>query len=189
LKQLATKILLLIFKKIRIFFYSFISERKISGVKIQPVFVKGVGNIDIADNVTFGVERSPQFFSSYIYLDVRRESSKIAIGKNTYINNNASIISDGCTIKIGENCLFGTNLQIIDSDFHDLDPRFRFGGANILKADVIINNNVFMGNNVTVLKGVTIGENSVIANGSIVSSSIPANVIAAGIPAKPIRDI
>lgn len=189
MKRLLLKIVLLFYKKIRVRFYSFLSERHVPGIKVQPVFAKGVGQIEVADNVYFGVEKSPQFFSSYTYIDVRCESSKIFIGKNTYINNNASIISDGCKISIGENCLIGTNLQIMDSDFHDLDPKFRFGGTNILKADVVINNNVFLGNNVTVLKGVTIGENSVIANGSIVSTSIPANVIAAGIPAKPIRNI
>lgn len=156
---------------------------------IQPVLSKGIGKIQIADDVQLGVERSPLFFSNYIYLDVRKASSEILIGKNTYINNNASIISDGCKIKIGESCLFGTNLQIMDSDFHDLDPKSRFGGSNVLKADVLIENNVFVGNNVTILKGVTIGENSVIATGSVVSCSIPANVIAAGIPAKTIKNI
>jgi maltose O-acetyltransferase len=178
-----------LFKKIRIYFYSFISEQTIKAVIIQPVLTKGIGKIKIADNVHLGVERSPLFFSNYIYLDVRKASSEIIIGKNTYINNNASIISDGCKIIIGENCLFGTNLQIMDSDFHDLDPKTRFGGGNVLKADVTINNNVFVGNNVTVLKGVTIGENSVIASGSVVSCSIPANVIAAGIPSKKIKNI
>lgn len=189
MKRVFLKFVLLFYKKIRVQYYSFLSERSISGIFVQPVLIKGSGKIEVADNVHFGVERSPMFFSSYIYLDVRTESSEISIGRNTYINNNACIISDGCKIKIGENCLFGTNLQIMDSDFHDLNPSFRFGGTNILKADVTISNNVFLGNNVTILKGVTIGENSVIANGSIVSSSIPANVIAAGVPAKIIRTL
>ena len=189
MKRSLVKILRFLLKKARVYFYSFLSEHDITAETIQPVLTKGVGKIEFGRNVHLGVERSPFFFTGYIYLDVRETSSEISIGKNTYINNNACIISDGCKITIGDNCLFGTNLQILDSDFHDLDPESRFGGSNILKADVTINNNVFLGNNVTVLKGVTIGENSVIANGSIVSSSIPPNVIAAGIPAKPIRSL
>lgn len=189
MKRFLLNIVLLIYKNLRVQFYSFLSESKVSGLKIQPVMAKGTGKINVADNVHFGVERSPLFFSSYAYIDARSKSSEINIGKNTYINNNACIISDGCAIKIGENCLFGINLQIMNSNFHDLDPESRFGGTNVLKSDVVINDNVFLGNNVTVLKGVTIGENSVVANGSIVSSSIPANVIAAGIPAKVIRNL
>lgn len=189
MKEKLVKIVIFFIKKWRICFYKFISENKISAVIIQPVLSKGKGKINIAGNVNFGVEKSPLFFTGYIYLDARRPSSEIDIGKNTYINNNASIISDGCKITIGEHCLLGTNLQIMDSDFHDLSPTARFGGRNVVKADVKINNNVFVGNNVTILKGVTIGENSVIANGSVVSSSIAANVIAAGIPAKTIKQL
>ena len=173
----------------RVYFYKFISEHDIKAIIIQPVLAKGIGKIKVCNNVRLGVERSPLFYSNYIYLDVRKAESEIHIGSNTYINNNASIISDGCKIKIGRDCLFGSNLQIIDSDFHDLAPESRFGGNNVQRADVTINDNVFVGNNVTILKGVIIGANSVIANGSIVSNSIPANVIAAGSPAKVIKNI
>lgn len=189
MKKLIVKLLLLFFKKLRIAFYNFISEHQIKAIVIQPVLAKGIGSIQVSKNVHFGVERSPYFFTHYIYLDVRKASSEIVIGNNTYINNGACIISGGCKIKIGENCLFGSSLQILDSDFHDLSPANRFGGDNILKGDINIEDNVFVGNNVTILKGVAIGENSVIANGSIVSSSIPANVIAAGVPAKVIRSL
>jgi len=40
-----------------------------------------------------------------------------------------------------------------------------------------------------ILKGTAIGENSVIAAGSVVTSDIPANVLAGGIPAKVIRPL
>ena len=50
-------------------------------------------------------------------------------------------------------------------------------------------NNVFIGNNVAILKGFIAGNDSIIGNGSIVTKRIPANVIAAGTPARVIRDI
>jgi len=40
-----------------------------------------------------------------------------------------------------------------------------------------------------VLKGSVIGDNSVIAAGAVVAGSIPANVVAAGVPAKVIRTL
>jgi len=78
--------------------------------------------------------------------------------------------------------------MILDSDFHALHPQKRIGGIP-LTGKVQIEENVFIGSRVTILKGVTIGKNSVVANGSIVSKSIPANVIAAGIPCKIIKNL
>jgi serine acetyltransferase len=53
----------------------------------------------------------------------------------------------------------------------------------------VLENNVWLGESVIVNKGVTIGENSVIGAGSVVTKNIPANVIAAGNPARVIKTI
>ena len=54
-------------------------------------------------------------------------------------------------------------------------------------APVDIAENVFVGMGVKILKGVTIGANSVVGAGTVVSSSIPADVIVAGNPARVVR--
>ncbi len=187
--RIKIKIVFLLFQKIRIYFYSFLSAHTTAAIKLQPVLFNGKGSIKIGQNVVFGVRESPYFYSGYSYVDARKETSFIEIGNNCYINNNASIISDGQKIIIKENCLIGTNFQVIDSDFHDLDPKSRFGGSNVIKKDVYIDENVFCGNNVTVLKGVSIGKNSVIGNNSVVTKDIPQNVIAAGNPAKVLKSL
>ena len=46
-----------------------------------------------------------------------------------------------------------------------------------------------LGANVTILPGVTIGEDSIIAAGAVVTKDVPANMIAAGVPAKVIRKV
>lgn len=38
-------------------------------------------------------------------------------------------------------------------------------------------------------QGVTIGDNTIIGSGSVITKDIPANVIAAGVPCKVIREI
>ena len=43
--------------------------------------------------------------------------------------------------------------------------------------------------NVIVLPGVTIGEGSIIAAGAVVTKDVPANIIAAGVPAKVIQKV
>lgn len=98
------------------------------------------------------------------------------------------LISEGEGITIGDKTLIGLNVEITDSDFHDLHPDRRTCGTPAT-AKVILGSNVFIGSNVKILKGVTIGDNSIIANGSIVTKSIPKNVIAGGIPAKIIKKI
>jgi maltose O-acetyltransferase len=84
--------------------------------------------------------------------------------------------------------LIGTGCSIIDNDGHDLSMEKRIIG-NPKMAEVYICQNVFLGSNVTILKGVTIGKNSVIGNSSVVINDIPENVIAAGNPAKVIRNL
>ncbi|MBU2488291.1 MAG: acyltransferase, partial [Proteobacteria bacterium] len=56
-------------------------------------------------------------------------------------------------------------------------------------APVVIGDNVWIGDHAVVCKGVTIGENSVIGAGSVVTRDIPANCIAAGNPAQPLREL
>lgn len=184
LTKIRNKIVHLFFQKMRIIFYSLISSKRIGINKQQPLLIKGKGKIIIGKNVTYGVNSSPYFYSGYGYFEPRRKDSYIEIGDNTVINNNAVIISDGKKIIIGKNCLIGTNLEILDSDFHELDPKNRFGGKNIKKKDVIIEENVFIGNNVTILKGVNIGNNCVIGSGSVVTKSFPNNTIIGGNPAE-----
>lgn len=50
--------------------------------------------------------------------------------------------------------------------------------------NVNIGNNVFVGAETVILPNVTIGDNSIIGANSTVSRDIPANVVAAGSPAK-----
>jgi maltose O-acetyltransferase len=154
----------------------------------QPIQINGKGQVVFDKNVRIGVNPSPYLYSGYAYIDSRKENSRITLGENIWINNNFVVIAEGEGIEIGANTLIGTNCQIVDSDFHDLNPNKRMGGK-AKTAKVSIGKNVFIGSNVVVLKGVKIGDNTVIANGSVVTKSIPENVIAGGVPAKMIRSL
>lgn len=181
-----------LFQYPRILKYIFLSNCKnISGKPKynQPTILLGEGTVVFGKNVNLGVNPSPNLYSGYGYIDARKIESYISIGNDCWINNNATIISDGAKIIIGSRCLIGCNVEITDSDFHELAPESRFGGKNIIKKSVIIEDNVFIGNNVTILKGVRIGENSVIGNRSVVTKNIPQNSIAVGNPCKVIKSL
>ena len=77
----------------------------------------------------------------------------------------------------------GPNVTIA-TDNHDLKDRM------VLSCKpVVIKDNVWIGACVTIMPGVTIGENAVIGGGAVVTKDVPANTIAAGVPAKVIREI
>lgn len=176
----------------RIIFYRILSNAELKGQKPllrQPMQAVGRGVIQFEERVSIGFFPSPFFFSSHAYLDVRNESAKISIGHDTSINNGFVAIAEHSHIKIGARVLIGTNVEIIDSDFHGIGVSDRHISKPEWARPVEIGDDVFLGSNVRICKGVTIGSGSVIANGSIVVQDVPSGVIAAGNPAAVLRSI
>lgn len=110
----------------------------------------------------------------------------ISIGDNFYANFGC-IMLDGGGIEIGDNVLFGPRVGIYTSR-HAFDAEERAAGACFAKK-VKIGNKVWIGAGVHIDYGITIGDNSIIGAGSVITRDIPANVVAAGVPCKVIREI
>ena len=53
---------------------------------------------------------------------------------------------------------------------------------------VVIGNHVWIAAGAMILKGVTIGDGAVIAAGAVVTKDVPAYCLAAGVPARVIRE-
>jgi acetyltransferase-like isoleucine patch superfamily enzyme len=175
----------------RIWKYKLLSTcPRVSGTPIvlQPVLFVGPGEVVLGAGVQFGWRNSPLFYSGYCYVEAARPHARIEVGDRTEFNNNLMLKSEGAGIRIGRDGLFGAHIEVFDSNFHDLDPRRRRDGT-VSMGPVEIGDNVFVGMSAKILKGVTIGSDSVIGAGSVVSSSIPSGVIAAGNPARVIREL
>ncbi|SMG51789.1 DapH/DapD/GlmU-related protein [Dethiosulfovibrio salsuginis] len=154
----------------------------------QRTYITGLGSIKIGDKCIFGVPSGGGFRSSDCEIQARYENSKIFLGRNIASNNGLVIIATD-SITIGDDCLFGRNLQISDCDGHGLEPAKR-RLCRGLSSPVVIGKNVWFGNNVTVLKGTIIGDNCVVGAGSILTGKhFPPNVIIAGNPAKIIKEL
>lgn len=110
----------------------------------------------------------------------------IDIGDDFYANFDC-IILDAGGVTIGDKVLFGPRVGIYTSD-HAIHPEERAAGACRARP-VNIGHRVWVGAGVHINGGVTIGEDSIVGSGSVVTKDIPAGVIAAGVPAKPIREI
>jgi maltose O-acetyltransferase len=157
-------------------------------VILQPVLMLGPGTVSLGEGVQFGWKASPLFYTGYCHIEVSTMNASIEVGARTEFNNNLLLKSEGAGIRIGRDGLFGAHVEIFDSDFHDLHPARRKAGTQ-KTAPVEIGNNVFVGMGARILKGTTIGSDSVIGAGAVVSGSIPAGVVAAGNPARVIREL
>lgn len=155
---------------------------------VQPVLFVGPGEVVLGDDVQFGWRTSPLFYAGYCHVEAAGLSSRIEIGDRAEFNNNLMLKSEGPGISVGRDGLFGAHVEIVDSNFHDLDAARRVGGTPRM-APVTVEDNVFVGMSVKILKGVTIGRDSVIGAGAVVTKDIPAGVIAGGNPAKVIAEL
>lgn len=175
----------------RVVLYRCISTNSIKGTPrcFQPVQSVGVGTISVENDVNIGYYPSPFYLSTYAYLEARNVSASISIGDGTRLNNNFCAIAEHTSIEIGRNCLIGTNVEILDSDFHGIKVEQRQMSRPEWARPVSIGDHVFIGSNVKIMKGVTIGPGAVIAHSSVVSNDVPAGMIVAGNPAKIIRTI
>ena len=84
----------------------------------------------------------------------------------------------------------GANTIIADNDMHPVKPenrRYNTISEDIPAKDILIGRNVWIGADVYICKGVSIGENTVVGAKSVVTKSLPANCIAAGIPAQVVK--
>ncbi|MFE1442228.1 sugar O-acetyltransferase [Streptomyces sp. NPDC058739] len=112
--------------------------------------------------------------------------SNITIGARTFVNYNL-VALDVAAITIGEDCQIGPNVQLL-TPTHPLEPQPRRDKLEAAKP-IAIGDNVWLGGGSIICPGVTIGDNSVIGAGAVVTRDIPANVVAVGNPARPVRDL
>lgn len=113
----------------------------------------------------------------------------LSIGNNTGFSGTSIYVMD--RVIIGDNCSFGANTAIWDTDFHPvnyLDRRVN-DITKINSSPIEIGNDVFVGANSIILKGINIGDRAIIGAGSVVTKDIPSDEIWAGNPVKFIRKI
>lgn len=118
----------------------------------------------------------------------RGNNADIIIGKHSSFRTKCKLVStgDGNHIHIGEKCLFSDEVNIWNSDTHQITN----SEGEIINPSrpIDIDDHVWIGYEAAVTKGVHIGKDSVIGMKALVSKDIPANAIAAGIPAKVIKE-
>lgn len=140
-----------------------------------------------------------------------RFGDRVRISGHTTISGRASmspspilIVGDNVdigwqtTIAVGRTISIGNNVRIAGRAFlagypgHPLDAAARACGApdtDDQVGDIILEEDVWLATGVTISAGVRIGRGTVVAAGSVVTKDLPPDVLAAGVPARVVRQL
>jgi acetyltransferase-like isoleucine patch superfamily enzyme len=115
--------------------------------------------------------------------------ARIEIGKGCFLNRGVMLAAME-RIEIGDHVMFANGCFVGDADhrYDDPDVPITWQGF-VARGPVSIGSNCWFGVNCVVTGGVTIGERCVIGSNSVITHDLPPGVIAAGAPAKVIREI
>jgi acetyltransferase-like isoleucine patch superfamily enzyme len=115
--------------------------------------------------------------------------ARVRIGSGTFLNIGVMVAAHEL-VEIGDHCMFANGCFVTDGNhrFDDPEKPVTWQGFTT-KGPTRIGDNVWCGANVVVTSGVTIGERCVIGANSVVTEDIPAYSIAAGAPAKVLKQV
>ena len=152
------------------------------GASVKDCLIEVIGNkhrLLIGENVV--LTQSILWFEDHNCL--------ISIGKGTTMQRNGhiAVTEPGRKIEIGENCMFSFDVDIRNGDSHSILDAGNGKRVNWAK-NIRISEHVWLGAYTQVLGGADIEKNAIIGIRSLVKGNIPSGTIAAGIPAKPVRE-
>jgi acetyltransferase-like isoleucine patch superfamily enzyme len=117
------------------------------------------------------------------------ESGRISIGGGSLLNLNVMVAALN-EVRVGEHCMLANGCVVTDANHRFADPEVPVPWQGFVsKGPVHIGDNVWFGANVVVTSGVTIGRRSVIGANSVVTEDVPEFTIAAGAPARVLKQI
>jgi acetyltransferase-like isoleucine patch superfamily enzyme len=109
----------------------------------------------------------------------------ITVGRAVFIGPDCAFTGHA-PIDIADQVMIAHKVNLVTAG-HPVEPELR--RSYITAAPITIHANVWIGAAATVLPGVTIGADSVVAAGAVVTHDVPPASLAAGVPAKVIRNL
>lgn len=112
----------------------------------------------------------------------------IRIGKDSLIGEYTVIRGQG-GVSIGDRVYTSPLTQILAVNHVFDDPERPFIDQGITAQGIVIEDDVWVGSGAIITDGVHIGKGAVIAAGAVVTRDVPPHAVAAGVPAKVVREI
>jgi acetyltransferase-like isoleucine patch superfamily enzyme len=115
--------------------------------------------------------------------------ARVRIGEGTFLNRNVMVAAQEL-VEIGAHCMLANGCFVSDAAhrFDDPEEPITWQGFES-KGPTRIGDNCWLGANVVVTSGVSIGERCVIGAGSVVTRNLEPFSIAAGAPARVLRQV
>jgi acetyltransferase-like isoleucine patch superfamily enzyme len=127
-------------------------------------------------------------FEPHVWITAPGEA-RVRVGEGSFLNIGVMVAAQEL-VEIGSHCMFANGCFVTDANhrFDDPDKPVTWQGFTS-KGPTRVEDNVWCGANVVITTGVTVGERSVIGANSVVTQDVPPFSIAAGVPAKVLREI
>lgn len=113
----------------------------------------------------------------------------IEIGAGCFLNRGTMLAAQE-RIEIGDHVMFANGCFVSDADHRYDDPELPVTWQGfVARGPVRIGSNCWFGVHCVITGGVEVGDRAVVGANSVVTSDIPPGVVAAGAPARVIREI
>ena len=120
-------------------------------------------------------------------VNIRGKQSAFKVGDSTTFQSVSAYLSEGCSVFIGEDCMFSARIEIRTSDSHTIFDQNTLKRIN-KPGDITIGNHVWVGKDVIISKNVHVASNIVIGVKSFVNKdALEEGCIYAGSPAKVVK--
>lgn len=173
--------------------------------KNNIVFEKGVKFTSTASVENISKCKNNIYIGAYAFirgkLVVFNYGGKITIGDYVYVGTGSNIWS-GESVTIGNHVLISHNVNIIDTNSHELDSIERAeryvsllknghskDKTSIITGRIIIEDHAWISFGATILKNVRIGEGAIVAACAVVTKDVPPFTVVAGNPAVVVKNL
>jgi len=112
--------------------------------------------------------------------------AKIHLGSSVYVAHGCCFLANA-EIWIEDEVMLAPYCVIATGDHSRVNGSFRHGAVRA--APIRVGKGSWLGAHVTLTAGVTVGAGAAVAAGAVVTRDLPPNVLAAGIPARVIKEL